>query len=91
MNLPKRGMFVYILSNLKYNYYYYFSDPNNPSDEYLKAVNWPLYSDDKKYYLEIGQNLNVKLNDRIRERIQAWDNLFSISQMLNPLKEQCKI
>lgn len=68
-----------------------FSDPNNAADDYLKFVNWPLYSEDKKLYLEIGEHLNVKSYAPFRDRIREWDRLFPISEMLNPLKEQCKI
>ncbi|TMW42427.1 hypothetical protein DOY81_012491, partial [Sarcophaga bullata] len=38
------------------------SDPNNSTDQYLKDIKWPLYSENKQEYLEIGQNLNVKSN-----------------------------
>ncbi|XP_065371731.1 juvenile hormone esterase-like [Calliphora vicina] len=66
-------------------------DPNNASDDYLKEVIWPLYSEDKKQYLEIGQSLNVKSNANLLERSQLWDRLFPISEMLNPHNEQCKL
>ncbi|XP_065371729.1 juvenile hormone esterase-like [Calliphora vicina] len=68
------------------------SDPNNASDNYLKEVEWPLYSQDKKQYLEIGQNLNVKFNGIFQERFQLWDRLFPITEMLNSNSEQqCRI
>lgn len=74
-----------------YVYIYLASDPNNASDEYLKVVNWPLYSEDKKNYLEIGQNLNVKMNGIYPERFQLWDRLFPIKEMLNANNGQCRI
>ncbi|XP_065371728.1 juvenile hormone esterase-like [Calliphora vicina] len=67
------------------------SDPNNASDDYLKAVEWPLYSEDKKQYLEIGQHLNVKSNGIFQKRFQFWDELFPISEMLNSYNGQCRI
>lgn len=76
--------FKYFLANL-------FSDPNNASDDYLKAVTWPLYSEDKKQYLEIGQDLNVKANGFYEERYKFWDNLFPFKEMLNPNREKCSV
>ncbi|XP_023300386.2 juvenile hormone esterase-like [Lucilia cuprina] len=67
------------------------SDPNNASDEYLKAVKWPLYSEEKKQYLDIGQNLNVKSNGIFPERFQLWNRLFPINEMLVSNNAQCKI
>ncbi|KAM7359455.1 uncharacterized protein ACRADG_012788 [Cochliomyia hominivorax] len=63
-------------------------NPNNASDDYLKSINWPLYSEDKQLYLEIGENLNVKSSANFKERYKLWDRLFAIPEMLNPLKEQ---
>ncbi|KAM7359456.1 uncharacterized protein ACRADG_012798 [Cochliomyia hominivorax] len=67
------------------------SDPNNASDDYLKCVKWPLYSESKKEYLEIGENLDVKSNGIFQERFQLWDRLFPIPEMLNTKTEQCKV
>ncbi|KAM7360189.1 juvenile hormone esterase-like [Cochliomyia hominivorax] len=67
-------------------------NPNNVSDKYLNAANWPLYSDETKLYLEIGDNLNVKSDAHYRERYKAWDSILPIRELLNPLQEQqCKI
>ncbi|XP_075162602.1 juvenile hormone esterase-like [Haematobia irritans] len=58
-------------------------DPNNPSDEYLKNLQWPLYDQKMKQYLEIGLDMNVKSNGIFSDRMQLWDNLFPIQNMIN--------
>ncbi|XP_013110450.2 carboxylic ester hydrolase [Stomoxys calcitrans] len=58
-------------------------DPNNPSDEYLKNLRWPLYDQRRKQYLEIGNDLTIKANGIYPERMQLWDNLFPIQEMIN--------
>lgn len=60
-----------------------FSDPNNQSDEHLRNLKWPLYDDKMKSYLEIGDELNVKLHGIFPERLQLWDRLFPIEDMLS--------
>lgn len=67
------------------------SDPNNSSDQYLKVIKWPLYSEDKQDYLEIGEGLNVKSNGIYAERFQLWDRLFPINEMLNSNITQCQV
>ncbi|KAM7362757.1 juvenile hormone esterase-like [Cochliomyia hominivorax] len=67
------------------------SDPNNASDTYLKSIKWPLYTEDKKQYLEIGQNLSVKSNGVFSERFHFWDRLFPLSDMFKSNVPQCKI
>ncbi|XP_073818496.1 juvenile hormone esterase-like [Musca autumnalis] len=59
------------------------SDPNNYSDDYLKNLKWPLYDQSKKQYLEIGNNLNVKTNGIFPQRMQLWDRLFPLQDMIN--------
>lgn len=64
--------------------YLFFSDPNNSTDEYLKSMKWPLYNQTKRQYLEIGNDLNVKSNGIYTERMQLWDRLFPLQDMINP-------
>uniref|UniRef100_A0A1I8P7C1 Carboxylic ester hydrolase n=1 Tax=Stomoxys calcitrans TaxID=35570 RepID=A0A1I8P7C1_STOCA len=59
------------------------SDPNQPMDEYLKNLKWPLYNDRKKPYLQIGNELTVKQNGIFLERMKLWDRLFPIEDMIN--------
>lgn len=53
------------------------------TDEYLKNLKWPLYDDRRKQYLEIGSELTVKTNGIFLERMQLWDRLFPIEDMVN--------
>ncbi|XP_073818499.1 juvenile hormone esterase-like [Musca autumnalis] len=59
------------------------SDPNNCTDEYLKNLKWPLYDNRNKQFLEIGNDLNVRTNGIFLERMQLWDRLFPIEDMIN--------
>ncbi|XP_075162506.1 carboxylic ester hydrolase-like [Haematobia irritans] len=59
------------------------SDPNQPMDEYLKNIKWPLYNDRKKQYLQIGYELDVRQNGIFLERMQLWDRLFPLEDMVN--------
>lgn len=71
---------------------YLCSDPNNDADSYLKTVKWPLYTEDKKHYLEIGKNMIVKSNGIYPERFKLWDLHFPIPEMLyaNNTRPQCR-
>ncbi|KAL9898541.1 juvenile hormone esterase-like [Glossina fuscipes fuscipes] len=53
-------------------------NPNDSKDSYLKNFEWPTYTDSKKEYLEIGDNL-TKINGGIfMDRFQLWDSLFPL-------------
>ncbi|KAM7360156.1 carboxylic ester hydrolase-like [Cochliomyia hominivorax] len=65
------------------------SDPKNCADDYIKSAKWPLYSEDKKEYLEIGQDFKVKSNGFYEERFQFWNKLFPINEMLNSNSGEC--
>ncbi|XP_023158747.1 venom carboxylesterase-6 [Ceratitis capitata] len=53
-------------------------DPNNATDEYLKNLKWPVYNNEKKPYLVIGKDLDVKEGGVFTERFQVWDELFPV-------------
>ncbi|XP_054081120.1 juvenile hormone esterase [Zeugodacus cucurbitae] len=53
-------------------------DPNNATDEYLKDIKWPAYTNDKKPYLVIGNDLDVKEGGIFSQRFQIWDELFPV-------------
>uniref|UniRef100_A0A1I8PSZ6 Carboxylic ester hydrolase n=1 Tax=Stomoxys calcitrans TaxID=35570 RepID=A0A1I8PSZ6_STOCA len=58
------------------------SNPNNPSDEYLSKLNWPLYDEKTKTYLEIGNDMNVKSDGIYPERMQLWDRIFPSNDVM---------
>ncbi|XP_001359929.3 venom carboxylesterase-6 [Drosophila pseudoobscura] len=53
-------------------------DPHNKTDEYLKDLQWPLYNDKDKSYLEIDTQLTAKTGGFNLERYQIWDELFPL-------------
>lgn len=59
-----------------------FRDPNSQADQYLKNIHWPTYDLSKKQYLEIGNDLKIKSNGIYPERMELWDRLFPVEDML---------
>uniref|UniRef100_A0A034WHL8 Carboxylic ester hydrolase n=1 Tax=Bactrocera dorsalis TaxID=27457 RepID=A0A034WHL8_BACDO len=53
-------------------------DPNKATDEYLKDIKWPPYTEDKKSYLVIGKDLNIEEGGIFTQRFQIWDELFPV-------------
>uniref|UniRef100_A0A0K8VNL0 Carboxylic ester hydrolase n=1 Tax=Bactrocera latifrons TaxID=174628 RepID=A0A0K8VNL0_BACLA len=53
-------------------------NPNNATDEYLKDIKWPPYTEDKKSYLVIGKDLNIGEGGIFTKRFQIWDELFPV-------------
>ncbi|XP_011208510.2 bile salt-activated lipase [Bactrocera dorsalis] len=53
-------------------------DPNKATDEYLKDIKWPPYTEDKKSYLVIGKDLNIGEGGIFTQRFQIWDELFPV-------------
>ncbi|KAI9580364.1 hypothetical protein GQX74_010774 [Glossina fuscipes] len=57
---------------------YVSSDPNNPNDVYLKDIDWCLYTEKDKKYLEIGDELQLKSGGIYTDRLQLWNSLFPL-------------
>lgn len=55
------------------------SNPNDSKDGYLKDFEWPMYTDSKKEYLEIGENLTKIKGGIFVDRFQLWDSLFPLN------------
>uniref|UniRef100_A0A1A9WY03 Carboxylic ester hydrolase n=1 Tax=Glossina brevipalpis TaxID=37001 RepID=A0A1A9WY03_9MUSC len=53
-------------------------NPNDSKDAHLKNIQWPIYTDTKKEYLEIGDNLIKKSGGVFIDRFQLWDSLFPL-------------
>ncbi|CAD7085838.1 unnamed protein product [Hermetia illucens] len=53
------------------------SDPNDPSDEYLRSTEWIPFDSDHERYLNIGENLEMKQHLQ-SDRFNVWDNLFPL-------------
>ncbi|XP_039948695.1 bile salt-activated lipase [Bactrocera tryoni] len=53
-------------------------DPNSATDEYLKDIKWPPYTEDKKSYLVIGKDLDIGEGGIFTQRFQIWDELFPV-------------
>ncbi|KAH8294650.1 hypothetical protein KR018_000868 [Drosophila ironensis] len=54
-------------------------NPLNQGDDYLKDLNWPLYNQKDKSYLEIGTNLTAKSGGFHQQRYRIWEELFPLS------------
>jgi len=48
-------------------------NPNNPADEYLEHMVWPIHNNATEWYLDIGNHL-VEKNGLFLERFTIWDN-----------------
>ncbi|CAD7085435.1 unnamed protein product [Hermetia illucens] len=53
------------------------SDPNNPSDEYLRNTHWTPFNTKQEQYLDIGEDLEMK-HHLYSDRFNVWDNLFPL-------------
>uniref|UniRef100_T1P862 Carboxylic ester hydrolase n=1 Tax=Musca domestica TaxID=7370 RepID=T1P862_MUSDO len=57
-------------------------DPNNPSDDYLKNIQWPLHSSNNMEYLQIDEDVNVKMNGIFSDRMKFWETLFPLQEVV---------
>lgn len=48
-------------------------NPNNKTDEFLQLMNWPAYSTETEFYLDIGNHL-VEKKGMFLQRYGIWDN-----------------
>jgi hypothetical protein len=54
-------------------------NPNNPDDEFLAEMNWPLYDTEDEYFMDIGNHL-VEKQGLYLERYHVWDNMEAPSE-----------
>lgn len=60
-----------------------FSNPNEGiGKDILKDVEWKLRTSDRDYYLEIGEEFQLR-EDLYKERFELWDRLFPLANRLD--------
>lgn len=69
-----------------YTTYLIYVIKSNPNEgigkEILKDVEWKLRTPDRDYYLEIGEEFQLR-EDLYKERFDLWDRLFPLADRLN--------